>query len=184
MDVRTYSDPGKRQELAKLRTFATNPTDSFEPLKEKELLYLIQKNLVARGYIPKKRNPDFLISVDFSIDPVQVSGVSYMPTYTPGTTSTTSGYLGSGYSRSFTATTTIPGTTTYTPIPYSAIVYHRMITLYFKKLDGTLIWQGEAESTGSTSDILVVAPYLLGELLPEFPYKTGKDTYREVPVKE
>ena len=177
------SDPAKVGQLAQLKMFSLASTNSFNPLQEKELLHIVKNHLTSKGYVYSEKHPDFVVSIDFAIDPVQVSGTTFMSTSTPGTTSTTSGYLGSGTPSYFSATTTTPGQTQMVPIPYSDIAYHRAITINFTSPEGIPLWRGEAESTGSKSDLLVVAPYLIKELLTEFPRKTGKKTGRYVPVK-
>lgn len=151
MDVRSYSDPAGRHELVFLRTFSVKPVNSFDPLKEKELLHLVKNKLISKGYRYNAKHPDFIVSIDFSIDPMVVQGTRYMPV--------PSGYV---------------------PIPYPETLHHRAVTVYITSPEGVDLWRGEVESTGSTSDIVVVAPYLLDELLSEFPYKSGKGTYRQV----
>jgi len=42
------------------------------------------------------------------------------------------------------------------------------------------VWTGEVDSSGSNAALLVVAPWLLDELLGEFPVRTGKPTSRAV----
>ena len=185
MDVRSYSDPQKVHELVALRTFSVLPVDTYDPLQEKEILYLLRLSLFSRGYVLVKRNPDFIVSIAFSIDPVQRTGTKLVPIYTKSTTPSHSGGSGSaggaflqGLVQGFADGTP----SSYVPVPYSEIGYHRSITVYINSPGGVPLWQGEVESTGSTSDLLVVAPYLLDELLDEFPQKTGKETRRIIRV--
>ncbi|MFQ5957721.1 MAG: hypothetical protein ACE5KK_08110, partial [Candidatus Brocadiales bacterium] len=79
MDVRSYSDPTKTDELEKLKTFAMSPASSFDPLQEKELLFLLRNKLVSKGFTNDEKNPDFVVSIDFSAEPVQIMGTALAP---------------------------------------------------------------------------------------------------------
>lgn len=82
-----------------------------------------------------------------------------------------------------------PITESHTKPGYTKVSYYRNIRLNFldySELESgeelevpPLIWVGEAESEGSSSDIRDVAPVLLSELLGEFPSKTEKESTRK-----
>jgi hypothetical protein len=188
MDVKAYSDP--EEDLFVVKRFKLAPINRENPLLEKELLFMIKNRLMRKGYIYNEINPDFLVAINFYCGPYQYyvpPTTLYLSSYVPGETKTFSGTIGGTY---FQGSEVSPGY--YENVPYVTggyfqTAYYRNIQLYFvdhnelvqnKKIK--LIWMGEVDSNGSNSDIRIVAPYLLNELISEFPEKSGKPNKRSV----
>lgn len=178
VDVRSYSDPTKINELAQLKNFSLTSAYPSNLLLEKELLYLLKNMLVSKGYVYNEEHPDFFVSVNFIIDTVQIQETELVTVHTPGPISRKTGLIGTDKSTYYGEITTEPEQTDIIPIERTIIGYHKLITVYFESPKGAPLWKGEVESTDRTSDLLVVAPTLLDELLAEFPYKTGKKNPR------
>jgi len=188
MDVRGYSDPEKS--LTQLKRFRLAPINKENPLLEKELLYMVKQRLLKMGYIQDDDSPEFLVAMNSYSGPFQYyvpPTTLYLPQYVPGSTKTYSGNIGGmsyyGTERTDSKVESKP----YTVGGYTETAYYRNIQLYFvdySKLIQSetvdLLWLGQVESSGSTSDIRIVAPYFLDELLSEFPKATGKLNKRTV----
>lgn len=186
MEIKTYSDPEKN--LTKIKKFTIVPTNKENPLLEKELLFMVKNKMLEKGYIYDSKNPDILIAMIFYCGPFQYyvpQETITLPKKVPGKTKTYSGWIDGEYYWGTEKESDRIEYETYTYGGYTASAYYRNITLYFVNPD-TLstnnietIWQGVAESSGSSSDIRKVAPYLIEELLFEFPTKSGKSSKRE-----
>lgn len=188
MDVKAYSDPERN--LLEVKRFKLVPINKENPLLEKELLFMVKEQLVQKGYIYDEANPDFLVAINFYCGAFQYyvpPTTLYLPHYVPGETKTYTGSIGSTYVYGTEQSSGGYESRPYTVGGYIATAYYRNIQIYFvdysksiqsEKIE--LIWQGEVDSSGSDSDIRVVAPYLLHEVLGEFPMKTGKSNKRTV----
>jgi hypothetical protein len=188
MDVKSYSDP--ERDLTQSKRFKLAPIDQKNPLLEKELLFMIKQRLIDKGFIENNDNPDFLIVLSSYCGPFQYyvpPTTLYLPQYVPGQTKTYTGWIGDAYYFGTEKTKGKVESVPYTTGGYTETAYYRNITLFLvdvptliKNQALQLIWQGQVESSGSTSDIKVVAPYLLDELLSEFPKPSGKPNVRSV----
>ena len=191
MNLKVYKDPDK--DLSSYKTFAFDYTDKKNPLLEKELFKMVEAALTkgiyskGRGLRRSEETPDILITMNFFTGEKE----EYVPPETIVTTRIkqvwTTGHIGwtvtGGYEP-------VPITESHTKPGYTKVSYYRNIRLNFldyselksgKKLETPpLIWTGEVESESSFSDIRVLAPVLLNELLGEFPVKTGEGITRDV----
>lgn len=184
MDVKSYYDPERN--LLEVKQFNLAPINKENPLLEKELLFMVKEQLVQKGYIYDEENPDFLVAINFYCGPFQYyvpPTTLYFPRYTPG--ETYSGWIGSEYfhGSSLGQWKSEP----YIIGGYTKTAYYRNLQIYFVDYNKLLqsgevevIWQGQVESSGSNSDIRIIAPYAIGELLDEFPIKTGKPNKRTI----
>jgi hypothetical protein len=192
VSVKAYSDPENRPSRAK--TFATvllRQTMDDE-LLEKELLFLVKERLVAQGLRYDSDRPDLLVGVIGYISKDQVyvpPSTFYWPLPTGGSSTTTLSGLVGGKSVYGTATTTA-STTAMVPVTrngYTASEYARTIHVVMARpttkegqTTADFVWSGTVDSGGATSDLLIVAPRLLDELLGEFPERSGKPADRKL----
>ena len=183
MNIKVYSDPDV--DLSSYRTYSIDYTNIENRLLEKELFQVVgayfwmmgkdfpQSHLLVRS----DENPDVLITMDFYTGKRE----EYVPPKTVVTTRVENVWSSSmfgwgGYSP-------VPITESHTTQGYTNVSYYRNIRLNFldfNKLSGEealevppLIWVGEVESEGSSSDIRDIARVVLVELLKEFPEKSG-----------
>ncbi len=184
MNVKSYQDPD--QKLTPYKSFAFDYTNKENPLLEKELLKMVETELVQKGLTRSEDNPDLLITMSFYVGKKEQ--------YTPPQTVTTTrienhwqtgmvGYTVTGHN------VAVPVTESQTTAGHTEVSYYRNIHLNFLdygKIKGgekleipPLVWIGEVDSEGSKNDIREVAPYLLKQLLGEFPSKTGLKGHRE-----
>lgn len=188
MDVKAYSDPERN--LLGVKRFRLAPVNKENPLIEKELLFMVKERLVQKGYIYEEENPDFLVAINFYCGPFQYyvpPTTLYLPHYVPGETKTYTGFIGGTYVYGTEQSSGRYESKPYIVGGYTATDYYRNIQVYFVDYSKLMqsekvevIWQGEVDSSGSSSDIRIVAPYLLDEVLGEFPIKTGKSNKRTV----
>jgi len=190
MNVKSYSDPARNLLEYKRFSVVERKSDPGHLLLEKELLFLSRQILTDKGYVYDEENPDFLVVMDFYCGPFKYyvpPTTLYFPHYVQGESKTFSGFIDDSY---FFGTQQSEGGLEYLPYStggYTATAYYRNITLYFVDVERLLdsekvevIWIGDAESSGKTSDLLFVAPYMLKELMGEFPRRTRKSTNRTV----
>ncbi|MBI3591901.1 MAG: DUF4136 domain-containing protein [Nitrospirae bacterium] len=188
VNVKTYSDPEKN--LLSFKRFKLEPVNKENPLLEKELLFMTKQRLVHKGYIYDEENPDFSIVLHYYNSPYQYyvpSQTTYTPYFLPGETKTYSGTLkGSdvrvteqSYGRYELKEQTVGG---HAETEYQANIRISFLahTKSGKPGKDDIFWQGEGDTKHASSDILAVAPYLLDEILGEFPVKTGKPQKRAV----
>lgn len=193
MNVKAYSDPERSP--ASVRTFAVVPVGLTmkDPVLEKELLYLVKQRLVARGLVYDEQNPDVLVALAGYIGPFEhyvPPSTFYWPMPTSGSSTTNVAGTVGATSVSGTATTTTSGTS-YVPFTrpgYTVTQYYRNIQVIMGERVATpgeakvnILWSGTVDSSGSSADLLVVAPTLLDQVLAEFPRRTGAPTARRVP---
>jgi len=185
INVRVYRDVD--EPLASYKTFDFDYTDRTNPLLEKELFRQLEKVLQAHGLTRVKENPQVVISMNFFIGKKEQ--------YTPPATVTSTeikyvwntGMIGwnvGGY------TSAVPVTSSTTTSGYTTTTYYSNIRLNFlnhaklvggKKLETPpLIWLGEADHSGSDSDIRGAALIMFGELMKEFPGQSVKAPKRYV----
>jgi len=188
MEVRAYPDP--ELDLANIKSFDVVLLDSAQTLLEKQILFALKDSLVARGYSHVKDNPEFLVAISQYCGPFEEyvePSVTYATSFVSGTTTTYEGQFGL---KRYSGTTTTSGQVAVTPVVKGGgyrTQYFRSLSIFMMDLDGNrdsttvpMIWEGHADSEGSTSDILLVAPYLISELLCEFPSRSGREAHREV----
>jgi hypothetical protein len=191
MNIEAFSDPEAPIQLGS--TFAVVSTGlSGNDLLEKELLYLVKQRLLQKGMKFDDANPQYLVGVVGKM----TSSQEYVPPRTayfplPGTTTSTTNTWGTVGSIpvSGTSTTSAP-TTTYVPITsggYTRQDFHRVIEILVAKpapgspeREVRPVWSGRVISTGSTGDLLLVAPPLLDQLLTEFPRRSGLNPQRVI----
>lgn len=188
MDVKAYSDPEKN--LLEVKQFNLASINKENPLLEKELLFMIKEELIQKGYTYNEENPDFLVAINFYCGPFQYyvpPTTLYVSRYIPGETRTYSGWIGGEYFRGSSTSSGQWKSEPYTVGGYTKTAYYRNLQIYFVDYNKLLqseevgvIWQGQVESSGSNSDIRIIAPYAIGELLSEFPIKTGKPNKRTI----
>ena len=196
MNVTAYPDP---EESVALGThFCTVPLGNTTggPMLEKNLLFLVKERLVAQGLIYDEAHPQMLVGLTGYIGPFD----QYVPPSTfywsvpkTETSRTTGSAWGSDGSSAWGNATTTTQSTERVPITtggYSITQYYRNISVLMAKLvpsaDSTkvnLVWSGSVQSSGSTGDLLTVAPTLLDELLGEFPQRSGKPSTRTVEMR-
>ncbi len=180
MNLKVYSDPDI--DLSSYKTYSIDYTNKENRLLEKELFKMVETAIAEAGHAPKlvrsDENPDILITMDFYTGKKE----EYVPPKTVFTTRVenvwSSSLFGWGHN------TPVPITESHTTEGFTKVSYYRNIRLNFmdfKQLNSgeklevpPLVWIGEVDSEGSSSDIRVVAPILLKQLLSEFPEKSGR----------
>jgi hypothetical protein len=183
MNVVSYSDPDA--ELPTRVRFTTVELGmTGNPLLEKQLLAILRDSLVAHGHIYSPDSSEISIGLTGYIGPYQ----EYVPPRTISwpkleTSSTSlSGYVG---------TTRVSGNASTSKWTTQQLqVGGGVRTSYYRRIwvgaagllpnsdSVSLVWTGEAESFGSTGDLLIVAPYLLREIVSEFPHRSGRPAAR------
>jgi len=192
IDLKVFYDPDvSPDELKKnYKKFDFDYTSKENPLLEKELFKMLKQELVAKGMVRDKENPDILITMNYYIGKRE----KYIPPQTITSSRVdyvwTMGMIGwtpTGQTQPVTRTETktIPGKT--------EVSYYRNIRLNFldyKVLRSgeepqlpPLLWIGEVESEGSTNDLRGVAPVLFRELLREYPGKSKFTKNRAVLIE-
>ncbi|MBI4649213.1 MAG: DUF4136 domain-containing protein [Bacteroidia bacterium] len=172
--LKIYSDPDI--DLSKYRTYDFDYTDKENPLLEKELFKMVENQLYQKGLKRSTENPDLLITMNFYTGKKE----QYIPPKTVVTTRTDNVWSWSGH------WDVVPITQSYTTEGYTEVKYYRNIRLNFldyAKLKGgkelktpPMVWTGEVESEGNSSDIRTVAPMMLHGLLGyEYPNKSGNN---------
>jgi len=192
MNVRAYVDPARP--VVGFRSFQVVPLGQCQQnsLLEAQVLDMVKRRLIARGLTHSNSNPDALVAVTCFMGPFQ----EYVPPrtlYWPTTTTSSSRTTASGTVGGTWASGTGHTTTTTTRLE-PRTVGGGTVTSYFRhisvlmatpvervgKAEVELAWAGEVDSSGSTGDLLVVAPALLDQLLGEFPQRSGKSTSRRI----
>ena len=180
MNIMVYSDPDI--DLSSYRTYSIDYTNVDNRLLEKQLFQIVEsvfsKEIESPQLIRSDENPDILITMDFYTGKRE----EYVPPKTVVTTRVENVWSSAlfdwgGY-------TPVPITESHTTQGYTNVSYYRNTRLNFldfKQLNGEktlevppLIWVGEVESEGYSSDIRVIAPVVLNQLLSEFSKKSGR----------
>lgn len=187
MEVKSYRDP--EFDYTPIKRFALVKANEEYPLIEKELLSLVKRELIADGYYYDDINPDILIVIDFYVgsreyyEPPKTIRIPY---YVKGKTKRTTGWVGGNY---VTLTEQADGHYETAEIKVKSgglrTEYYRNIDVRFidaEHLEKTgeieLLWRGKVDSYGKNSDIGIVAPVLLDEILSEYPFRTSDDPHR------
>jgi len=161
--------------------YVVEDREAKNPLLDREVAGKIDNMLKLKGYrvVSEFDNPAYYILYGYGIGH-EKTVTRTMPLYTPGQTATVTktGPSGTSYS-----TIQLPGSTTY--VPYTATVTDKWFSL--KVVDGkdyrnegknTVIWIGEAATTGESSDLRDMLNYLITGIF----YYFGENTGREVNV--
>ncbi len=195
--ITSIADPDA--DLAAVQTFDLAQTSTNEPLIEKNLLRIAERELTSRGLARNTTNPDVLVAILGDTDERREyvpPSTSYTPYYEPG--------------NSFTITRkrTVNGTVVrsrqrihttgdWVYIPHTAPGYER--TVFRKSItirlldagattdnsdgsgfDAVPIWESTVTNISTEPDLLKLAPLMIREALAEFPAPTGKPTRRIV----
>jgi len=102
-----------------------------------------------------------------------------------GTTFHSGSVYGSGGSASYTgssytpATFGITGSRTESGMRFSRVAEFSI----FSRVDSKLLWQGRSVSSGSSGEIAQVLPTMIKALLKDFPGKSGKTRFIELPLQ-
>jgi len=108
---------------------------------EKKMLKIIDDNLKLNGWVKSNANPDYYITVNFSIsDGIQTTKTGSVP-----------------------VTTKKDGVSTTTQQHYSktSTSYEREINIFLYSKDDELVWQGDLISNGSIQDVMYLAPHII-----------------------
>ena len=117
---------------------------------EKKMLKMVDDAMIKKGWIRNTSNPDYIVSLGFSIS--------------DGTTTTSSGSRPQTTSRYNYQTKKREYTTTQKQYSRTNTSYERTINVYLHS-KGDLVWQGDLISHGSTQDIMFVAPHLIPQAI-------------------
>lgn len=168
---------------ADVRIAVVAKTEPTEPLLEVEVRKKIERLVREHGYsIGSVDDCHYILSAFFTMDDGTTATGSY-PVYHAGGTATTNIYTSSG--QWATATTQLPGTTSYRSYSYVYFTRYLGLTLYERKrwlesgekdLAETIAWRSTTTSSGSSSDLRQVIDYLLVATFDYF----GEDTAKEV----
>jgi hypothetical protein len=176
---RTFTDPDTP--FDQFKTFDYDYKDATNPILEKQLFALVGEELTTRyGLTRDTENPDILIIMDSYIGKKE----QYIPPRTITTTriATTLQFGEIGNIDTW-STGNVPVTSSYTTAGRTEVSYYRNITLNFLDYNrlssgetlkaAPLIWRGEVESEGASSDLRVAAavmvPVLFGHFLQPDP---------------
>ena len=118
---------------------------------EKKMLKMVDDAMIQKGWIRNSSNPDYFISLSFSIS--------------DGTTTTRTGSTPQTTSRYNYQTNLTEYTTTQKQYSNTSTSYERKISVYLQSAKGDLVWQGDLISHGSTQDIMFVAPHLIPQAI-------------------
>ncbi len=184
VNVKTYGDIDR--DLSRYKKFDFDYTSKENRLLEKELFRILEKALTGRGMVRTDEEPELLITMNFFTGKRE----EYIPPQAITTSQTefvwSSGMIGFTPTGQFTP---VPVTSTQVLPGETKVSYYRNIRLNF--LDAAelkkgvteeppLVWIGEAESEGYSSDIRTVAPVMLAELAWEFPEPSKRDANRVI----
>tara|TARA_B110000003_G_C16489577_1_gene472906 strand:- start:185 stop:817 length:633 start_codon:yes stop_codon:yes gene_type:complete len=135
---------------------------------EKKMLKMAENALLERGWKRSITNPDYYVSLTFSIS----DGVT-----TTSTTSIPRTKRRSNYNYK-------TNTTTYTKDKYTQVIsrtnttFERKINIYFHSQNGDLVWQGDLISHGTTQDVMYIAPHLIPVAIRYIGYNDISGKYR------
>ena len=184
MNVLSYRDP--ELEYQDYVSFSTISWDEKNPLLEKELLLIMREALEERGFVYAPNNPDFVVALSHEITPIDKHRAA-STIYVSQTEPASPVFLKPGEIGIIS-----PPRTTHRPmsIPerqwteYETFFDVFIIDRYLTESGlVNIIWSGRVISELSSPDILEVAPYMINELLNEFPDRSGKPSERRVSIK-
>ncbi len=174
MDVRAYSDSTRAPLVGTFRTHLVGMCGG-DRLLEQKVLTLIAQELRAKGLTEAdEADAVFVVGCEMTQGTVYEQGDTYSypvkNLWTGETIGTYSTTVGGGdrtvYQRDFTL---------------QAYASEDIASYVDGAEEPVPIWSGTASSVGSTADLLTVAPYIILELLDEFPVSSGKPSQRTVP---
>lgn len=196
MDVRAYPNPAKAKDVENYKTFKIFQKNEQFPDLEVELLNVVNRELKKRHFVYKDENPDFAVMIDFTSSRIKsrkktkpvyatTDRTPYQTCYAAGTsnlhkvsatdTNITTSYLGETQAPT---SLTASGKGYYTDIRVYIIDYKKMA----EKRKMEVVWKGRVLNTGSKSELKKLAPFLIEELLEEFPRKSGKKSHRVIKI--
>jgi hypothetical protein len=203
MNVKAHMDPSAITPGMTYRFLKFGKTTG-GALAEKELQGIIRSRLNERGFREVGDNEaDLILGVTGFIGPFEQyvpATTTYIPIPSKQTSTTTgtatgdySDWVGNDYvhGRSTVrgnSTTTTTGTD-YVPYhvgAHTVVQYYRNIALIALRTPRTageepqIVWQGEVDSSGEGPSLMEIAPYLIKELLMEFPRRSGQSVQRVV----
>jgi len=195
--VTSIADPDVN--LVAVRTFDLAQTSTNDPLIEKNLLRIAERELSARGLVRNTSNPTVLVAI--------LGDTNERREYVPPSTSYTP-YYEPGDSYTVTRKRTVNGTVVrsrqrihttgdwvyipHTSPGYERTVFRKSITIRILDANSTQhdsevggfdaipIWEARVINTSPEPDILRLAPLMIREALAEFPTPTGKPSRRSV----
>jgi hypothetical protein len=151
---------------------------------EAEVGRKIESILAEKGYsVASALDCDYVLSAFFAIDDGHTA-VGARPVFHPGGTATTNVYTSRGDWA--TATTNLPGTTSYAPYSYTYYTRYLGATLYerasWTSTQGpnpeTAVWSSHVFSSGRSHDLRSVVDYLLVATFDWFGRDSGKQISR------
>ncbi|MGE4580646.1 MAG: DUF4136 domain-containing protein [Desulfuromonadales bacterium] len=164
--------------------FAFLPLDGQKGnLEYKSYKSLISEQLASNGFVETTENPSYFISFAYGIDSGREE-ISSVPIFgqTGVASATTYGSI-----NTFGNYGTYSGTTTYQPTyglvgsaPVSSTVFTRKLELSIvdieksTKEEPAIVYQASVVSSGSSSQIAAVMPYMIQALFKKFPGESGK----------
>ncbi len=179
---REFSFPEPRSDASVSIVVGSEP---HEPLLEAEVARKIEYLLRRGGYdVVEQDQSQYVLTSWLSIDRGTTETDVY-PVYDGGGFATASIYSHHGW---ISATTHVPGRTSYVPYTYTYFTRQLSLTLYQRgrwesaeddELGPAAIWRCSANSTGKSTDLRSVANYLLAAAFEYF----GQDSGQEVRVR-
>lgn len=191
MDIKVYSDP--EQNTDDLKRFSLEQNNRENPLLGKELATMLKDRLTGKGFAYDENNPDFIVTFEFHTTSVKYyvpPATQFVSQYVPGETRTFTGVSGGSPVQ---VTEQSAGHYELRPQVtggYTDTAYHNGIKIYFtqynktlKAKKGEIFWRGEGNAETHSSDIRLIAPFLMHEILGEYPVRTGKPGIRILKLK-
>ena len=124
---------------------------------EKKMLLMVINSLNNKGFTRVTTNPDYIFSIDYSID--------------GGTTSTKTGSYPVTKSTYDYKTRKTTKHVTQQQYSNTSTAFERKINISAHTIKGELVWTGGIISRGSSQDVMIVAPHLIPQIIKRF----GKD---------
>ncbi|PNU21847.1 hypothetical protein C2E25_00910 [Geothermobacter hydrogeniphilus] len=161
-------------------------------LEYKSYKKIVADKLAAYGFVEDQENPEYFIAFAYGIDNGKEE-ISSVPIFgqTGVSSSTTYGSI-----NTYGSYGSYSGTTTYQPTygvvgsaPVSSTVYTRKLELSIidiqnsKPDEPSVVYQADVVSSGSSSQIAAVMPYMLEALFKKFPDESGKTRRETIPMK-
>ena len=156
---------------------------NLNPLLEEQMLAITKREMENRGFVYSETDSDFIVWLMYENNRMKTyvpPRTIYVSEYEPGER-----YIGFYGDRAV----DIQSEGKWVDRPYTvdghaALLYFKHLVLFFR-LPGVErpFWIGEAETLGEEPDIRDLAPYLLEEILDEFPEESGKPARRTVEIR-
>ncbi len=188
--VATYEAP--RKNLESFKTFSIARINAEDPQIEREILKQVRSRLEAKGLHYVNSNADFLIAVQFYtgtyeeyIPPTTLRMRDFSPDKT-GQRERDRQNLGERRTQADIMRAEVRKKTK-TFEGYTHTGYYQNIQVYFVQLPDKktmeIVWQGAADTMTDENNLLTIAPFLIDELMSEFPHKSGKPTARKISMR-